>query len=125
MPDLSVVGLVETAVLWMAEVEPNAYGETVISDEAQEVPVSWDPTKRVVHNPRGGELAIDASAGVDRFIREGSLMWLGRVQDLPPGTGFFEELQNVMRVVIYKERKDLKGRHTRRVVHLARFKDSR
>jgi hypothetical protein len=86
--------------------------------------VQWTWKRREVLDAKGNTIALDASAVVDQRIDVGSLMWLGKIGDLPPGTSFLGEANELYYVATYNETCDIKGRAVNRTVNLARFRDA-
>lgn len=124
MPPLESMDRYQDAVLWPAAGE-DRYGETLVGDPVA-VKVRWHWTRRTMRGPDGKPITVDAVAVVDRAVEIGSLMWLGRLGDLPPGTDWREETAEALEVVAFEETTDLKGRptNTYREVGLGRTKDA-
>jgi hypothetical protein len=124
VPPLEAMDRYQDAVLWPAAGE-DRYGEALVGDPVP-LKVRWHTARRTMRGPDGDPVSVDATAVVDRAVEVGSLMWLGSVGDLPPGTDWREEIAEAMTVVAYEETVDLKGRtrHTYRDVGLARTKDA-
>lgn len=124
MPSLESMDRYQDAVLWPVAGE-DLYGEALAGDPVP-LKVRWTWARRNMTGPDGDNVAVDAVVVVDRRIDVDSLMWLGGVLDLPPGTDWAGESEEVLRVVAYEETVDLKGRagNTYREVGLARHKDA-
>jgi hypothetical protein len=109
-------------VLWPAGDDPDDYGQPTRGTPI-DLKVRWNLKRGEVAGPNGVPVSFDATAVVDRQIAAGSTMWLGTLEDWN-ATGSAGDESELMRVVLYDEIKDLKGRATRRVVTLKRFRDS-
>lgn len=121
MPFHGYQGRVDWAVYW-ARVGTDPYGEPTVSDVAQEVRVRWDDTRRTVSGPDQAPVAVDATASGFTFDpTPGSLMWKGRLGDLP-GTSQ-RPATDVMRVVTVNVTRDVRGRGAYREATLVRSKD--
>lgn len=121
MPALETHDRYQDAVLWVRTGQ-DFHGRPLLADPI-DLKVRWVPTKREVQDAHGNTIAIDAVAVVDRNIVVGSLMWLGRIEELP-GTEPGAIPTDVMYVVTAPETSDLKNRFVRRTVNLARYSDS-
>lgn len=121
MPFHGLQGRRHWAVYW-ARIGTDRTGQPTTTNVAAEIRCRWDDTVRTVLGPDGNPLAIDATVGgLDRAIPVGSLMWKGRLEDMP-GTSQ-TPAQDVMRVVSYEETPDIRGRNAYREVRLSRTKD--
>lgn len=121
MPFHGYQGRTQWAVYW-ARIGSDGFGEPTVSDVAQEVRVRWDGTSRGVLGPDGAPLAIDATVSGFTFDPVvGSLMWAGRLADLP-GTSQ-RPAQDVMRIVTVNITPDVRGRSVFREATLVRTKD--
>lgn len=102
----------QVAVLW--EALSTGYG---IDDQGNPVTTASAPLEIYVRWEAGkGEANKQVvKAFVGREIRMGSVMWLGRLIDLPSD---LTTLSNLMQVVSYNEVPDVKGRFKQRTVDL-------
>ena len=116
MPPLEQQFRSQRAVLWMA-VGFDDYGVPKVAAPV-EIDVRWDETQSETKDAKGDMIQIDATVVVDRVITPGSVMWLGDVIDLltPP--------TNLKRVVSYQEVPDIRNRHVRKLVTVARLSDN-
>ena len=129
MPPIEVRDCPQDAVLWPI-LGYNDEGQAVVSDEpialnaVEGRGVRWLQKRREALDAQGNTVLLDATAIVERRIDPGSNMWLGSIGDLPPGTSFQGELDELHYVATYKETPDIKGREVRRTVGLVRFRDA-
>jgi hypothetical protein len=112
----------QIAVLWPAE-GADAYGQTLVGDP-REIMVRWRFTRTESTDAQGNTVSLDASVQVDERVDAGSLMWLGRLADIPPGTSFTETDAELYEVVNYHQTPDVKGREIKRSVGLRRYRDT-
>jgi len=116
MPDMETAHRTQDAVFWAR----NGYdrnGEPKV-DAPVDIKVRWQIKRGVVRDPFGNTIEYDSLAVVDREITNGSLMWLGTIATLPA------TVTNLREVVFYSESKNIKGRATRRVVHLMKYSNT-
>jgi hypothetical protein len=118
MPPPELTARTQNCVLWPF-VSFDDHGRYRVGDPV-DIVVRWQETRREIRKPDGILVAIEATAYVDREIVPDSLIWLGTVDDLPPGTGGTYP-DNLKQVVTYEDVPDLKGRQHRRTVTLARY----
>lgn len=97
--------------------EPEIGGTAISSTNGVEIKCRWEIGKNEFPGPNNETIIVDGVAYVDRTITVGSLMWLGREIDLP------SPLTDVLQVVDYSEKRDIKGNNPRRRVLLQKFKD--
>lgn len=117
MPDIEVQELNQWAVYWPAPSYDN-YGEPVVGDP-DEIQVRWVGKLAGGQDPAGNKVGSTATVVLDRPILVGSLLWKGRMSDMPDLT--FLPKSNVMVVVGYGETADIRGRALRRTVQVSRF----
>lgn len=123
MPALETLDRTQPAVLWPAR-GVNDQGEILVADPVS-LMVRWVQKRRETQDSSGNPVALDATAVVDRQIEIGSLMWLGHLKDLPPGTSFTgDDAIELMQVQSYNFALDLKGRFTRHSVGLMRYRQA-
>lgn len=115
MPPIETFHRHQTAVLWPAT-GFDGYGQPTVG-AAVEIMVRWEATKRQVPDAAGSNIALDAEAVVDRKIKPGSNMWLGKLADYAAG-----ETKFVVKDCV--EVPDVKNRHVRRTVGLVRQSDT-
>ncbi len=117
MPQLEADFRHRWALLWPAT-GVNDYGVTTVGNR-DEIAVRWDESKSRGGDPNSEGTAFPTELIVARTIPVGSMLWLGKVTDLP-GTSEVPE-RDLMRVTTYREVYDEKGRHRRRLITLARW----
>jgi hypothetical protein len=91
--------------------------------EPVEIRVRWLSGQRAAAGPDGGTIMLDGSVVADREIAQDSLMWLGTLEEWNE-SGSAPDDSELMRVVYYRATPDIKGRATRRVVDLMRFRQA-
>lgn len=103
----------QKAVLWAANGFDD-YGEPKV-DAAVEIDVRWEEKLQEAVDPNGNTVAVDAVAVVNQDIVVGSIMWLGKKDDLatPP--------VDLKQVMAFNKIPDVKGRVFRRTVDLVRY----
>lgn len=109
MPDISKADLRQTAVLWIADstLPTDEFGIQRISTPI-EIKVRWESGK-------GEGASRKATAFISQEISEGSVLWLGKLSDLPASP---EKPTNLMQVTSYKEIPDVKSKFPRRFVEM-------
>ena len=108
MPAIEKSNRKQYAVLWATPISGSfdPFGESRIEDPI-EIKVRWEDEK--------SEVGRKATVYVFQEIAEGSVMWKGKLTDLPPAP---EKPRNLMQVVQYNETPDVKGRVNLRAVRL-------
>lgn len=105
----------QRAVLWAASGTDN-YGEHTVN-AATEIAARWESGLAEAVGAQGAVIASSGTVVVDREIAVGSILWKGKLCDVPtPKT-------NLHQVIDYQETPDVKARNYRRVVTLARYSD--
>lgn len=127
MPPIETAWRYDKAVLWpvltkLGRIVTDSHGRPRVSTNPVELDVRWEDTETEALDPEGNTVRIDATVVVDREIVPGSLMRKGELADWT-GTGSGNEDTEVMVVKTYQRVEDIKGRHVRRVVGLARFRN--
>lgn len=130
MPHPETAYRTQKALLWPAS-GFDAYGQPKVG-EPVELLVRWNAKRREATDPQGNSIMLDATVVVDREVAVGGTMWLAADQSPGSGTalsqwygtGSGDVDDEVMRVAIYSETPDLKGRVARRTVGLQRFRDT-
>lgn len=123
MPHQEVSHRPHKACLWATDGTADDYGQTRISDDAEEIRVCWNSKRTEMLDPQGNTIMVDATAEVAQKIPVGSVMWRGNKADLPAGSSFHEEDYHLMEVKAEQEVFDIKGRACSRTVGLMRFRD--
>lgn len=115
MPAIEVDELNQDAVLW-PKASYDDYGErTIASTTGTAIKVRWEQGRSESKDAQGNTIAFDSEIAVDREIAIGSILWLGKLADLPsPPT-------NLREVVDYLEIPDIKNRHKRRIVRVMKL----
>lgn len=122
MPPLQICALHQRCILW-EKTGRNSRGEVIVTDLPLEIDCRWEWGQSEMIDPAGTTVAVDAMVVVDRRIEIGSQMWLGLMKDLPPGTSFVDQPNELMWVAVYYEIPDDKGREFFRTVGLRRLRD--
>lgn len=105
-----------TAVLWEKAGDDNTGDPTVSSPS--EIEVRWEHSLDQFIGPDGAPVGIVASIWIDDEIEVGSVVWKGRLIDLPASpTSLYE-------VIGYEEVPDVKGNSPEKIAHLRRLKES-
>lgn len=120
MPPLERMDLVETIALWeFAGV--NEFGEALVTDPI-DIQARWVDAKRRGGGVDSDEIAYDATIVTSTDLIIGSIVWRGSVDSIP-GTSEVPE-SDLFEVVDRRIASDLKGRHTRYEMRLARFNNA-
>ena len=118
MPAFETMDLVHTAVYWEATGVDDYNNPTILSNVGIEIPCRWTEGLAETLDAKGNVIAADASVVVDRELAIGSVMWLGKLVDLPdPPT-------DLKYIKFRKATSDIKGRNTRRTVLLMKYSDT-
>lgn len=107
------------AVLWEAD-GYDAYGRVQLGDRTQ-LKVRWTWTQSLTNSVNANQVVVDARAKLSRSVPTGSVMWLGKIAELPTGTSF-DDSNPLMEVVSVSEATDVKGRVTGYTANLAFYK---
>lgn len=118
MTNLVTRQLKQTAVLWMASGSHSSNGEPTLLAPI-ELKVRWQEKRSETLDATNDRVATDATVVVDREIKEGSILWKGKLTDHITGTS-----TNYKQVVAYSEIPDVKGRKFRRVVTLIKHSNT-
>lgn len=122
MPAFETMDLQQRAVLWEKTGQDEHNEPTVASPV--EIPVRWHWKRRQVAGPNGLPIAVDVTVVVNQDVADGSLLWLGTLDDLP-GTGTpYVPTSDVVQVLTRDWVPDIKARNVRRVLMCSRFNDS-
>jgi hypothetical protein len=116
MPDVSVVNLLQKAVLW-ARTGFGRDGDPIVSDTPVELRVRWVGSKSLAQSSQETPEARPVQVDVDRDIATGSRLWLGELADLPDVLAGLE----VFTVIDFRKTVDLKGRLPARSVTVQRI----
>ena len=128
MPAVETMDRNDAALLWV-RVGRTRRGEPKVAplvalDPRDGTGVRWVEKNSTLQRPDGTTVTATVRVIVDRPIPLYSVMWKGRVDDLPGSADFPEG--DLFQVVRYAETRDLKGvpENTRRSVDLAPFHDA-
>jgi hypothetical protein len=111
MPQPERASLLQCAVLWAHEKAGgnDQFGQPLLGAPVQ-IPVRWENTKREFARPDGTTVTFDAQVFTDRFVRPYSVLWLGRLKDLPAGTDFHAAKHELFRVTACDGIPDIRNR---------------
>jgi hypothetical protein len=116
MPALEITGLNDYAVLWAAS-STDQYGRFKVS-EPVEIRVRWDGSQVESTDPNNTVQAQPAEVLVDRVITVDSILWHGKLRDLPAVP------TNLAKVIGYEAVPDIRNKFIQRTVTLMRYNDS-
>lgn len=116
MPAPEISNLKQYAVLWTASTI-DRYGKQTV-EEPVEIRVRWEKAVLESSDPRTTVQSSPTEVFVDREVAIGSLLWLGRLRDLPTTP------TELMRVTGYDVVYDVKGRFAQRTLTLIRHGDT-
>lgn len=127
MPPLETIGRHQKAVVWPIT-GTDRYGEPK-KGEPVNLDVTWEQGTQDVLKPNGQVVTLDGIVVVDRDIPIGSIMWLAPLKTSPAleqwyGVGSAGVDSGLLVVETVAVVEDLKGRHARRELGLAKFKDT-
>lgn len=110
----------QTAVYWEC-VARDRFSDPVLAPP-DEIPIRWEWTRMEIIDVTGQSVQIDAMVCTGQRLREGSLLYLGDLNQYQGvGSGSTHE-GNVLEVVRYQEATDVRGSQTRRESLLRRHK---
>lgn len=113
MPPISRKSLRQRAVYW-AYSGTDRNGDPVLSSPV-EIKVRWETDRSESINDDGTPISIDGNVKVDRAIVVNSVLWLGRLSELPT------PVTNPMIVVSTSDTPNMKGRVIERWVVLRKY----
>jgi hypothetical protein len=123
VPPLEQMDRHQYAVYWEA-LGTDSYGQSKVSDDPVELRVRWNFKRTQTVSANGTPVALDGTVVADRELVADSLLWAGRLRDLPAGTSFSEEDDELYVVTTVTVTKDIKGRNTRYEFGVARFRST-
>lgn len=97
------------------------FGEPVVG-APQEIMVRWEETSQELRTATGQVITILALLVLGQRVNQGDILWKGTLANLPTGTSFLGEQDNLMQVVSYESIPDVKGRFYERTAKLARYR---
>jgi len=115
MPPIESQNLNQHAVLWVRG-DYDTYGRYTVSSPI-EINVRWEEGQTQSSGAQDTVIAVSVTLFVDRVITPGSLVWKGKLKDLPASPTNIKEVEN------YDEVPDLKGRRFRRRVTCKRYEE--
>lgn len=119
MPSPEIASLTDDAVLWsFAGHSPT--GEPKVSTPIQ-IECRWMWKKTQATDATGNTVMLDATVIVDREIDDGSILWLGTL-DQWEDSGSEESNPELVEVKSYKEVKDIRGRESYRELGCSFYK---
>jgi hypothetical protein len=115
------------AVYWRAT-GIDRFGEFTFDDPI-EIKVRWELGRKEMQSPSHTPISVDGTVVTTIYMPIGSLLWRGRLDDVPSGTGSglpFEDLEDELMSVNgpWQEAEDVKGRFTRRETGLKFYKNT-
>lgn len=116
MPSITTSHRHQKAVLYIAN-GTDRNGEVKV-DPPIEIDVRWQTVRKEITDTLGNTIELDSQAVVSQLIPIDSLMWLGKLLELP------SPVTNLRQVKVYTEVSDMRNRGIRRVVGLAKYSDT-
>lgn len=118
MPDVTVINLRQKAVLWPIPGR-DRYGQPELGT-AQEISCRWEGQTSASISDQGSPHNRSVTVHTAIAVDLGSLMWLGRLVDLP--TSDYEE--DLYEVVSFQKTPDIKGKHPKYTLSLQKYRAS-
>jgi len=125
VPPLETMDRYQFAVYW--EVLPGRFdkhGQAIVSDDPIQLKVRWNFKRTQNIDAEGQPIALDGTVISDRELKPDSLLWPGKLVDLPPGSDFSEYDDELYVVRTASVTKDLKSRFIRYEFGLVRFRST-
>lgn len=122
MPAFEEMDLLQYAILWEHTGKYDRHGQPTVNSYPVEIQVDWQVNQREGMDKQGNVITLEGSARVGREIRIGSVMWLGRLADLPASNRVPND--ELVQVTSYKESWDIKLQNAAREVTFMRLRDS-
>lgn len=117
MPSPESANLVQRAVLWSFS-NVDDYGNVVVNSPV-EIRVRWEgATGQQLIPLTASEMDVATTVYVDRYIPLRSLLWFGRLRDVPSPVTELGEVKN------YNDTPDIKGRSVLKTVSIIRYGNS-
>lgn len=117
---LATRGLTQTAVAWLAA-PPDSRGINQVHTPI-EIKCRLTKGNRRTHDALSQRVELSGSMDVDRTLPIGTLLWMGRITDLPSPE--VTVIEGLMQVESFNEIADVKGRHTRKSVDLSAYSET-
>ena len=117
MPPMEEANLTDYAVLWEITEFSDQFGNPVVSNPV-EIACRWEDGFQQIEGPDSQILSIEATVAVLINIPIGSILWKGKLEDLP------HPINSLKKVVMYDSASDLKGRVACRYVMLNTYNNS-
>lgn len=118
MPPLEHMDMRDPAVLWtMSRHDRDGFP---LVNSPTEICCRWEEKNLEMTDADGNRIVVDAVLAVGRNLVMGSLLWAGKLCDLPDSG---EPPRDLYEVVLRDRGSDLKGRVTRYEFGLKRYKD--
>lgn len=115
MPDPETSDLLQKATYWSATGNIDKNGKPTVTATEIQINVRWLLTKDEIIDSFGTVVGFDELAIVDRVIPIHSILWLGKLEDLP------SPLVDLREVIDFKEIPDALNRVFKRTVKMIRF----
>lgn len=124
MPAIETADLLQTAVLWEAA-PANRHGDpqviaAVELNARNMTGVRWILKRRDILDSQGNKVAVDGTVVASRSIPPNSLLWLGRLADVPEGG----PTSDIMEVITNDVTPDVKVRNNRYEHSIKRYRDA-
>lgn len=116
-PQLETTGLNDWLVYWPVEGGADSYGRNRVG-EAKELPARWEIGGSVSRTATTRSLAKAAGVDVPKDLPLGTIVWQGRLETLPESV----PQEDLLVVVASDVTPDVKSRHSRISLTLAKFK---
>jgi len=113
MPSPEVASLKQRAVLWTPN-GVNRFGENTLAAPV-EIRCRWEETTGERIDPQSGAIKSTGSIKVDRVIPVDSILWLGKLVDVP------SDPKDLRQVISFNQIPDIKGRISERSVTVMRL----
>jgi hypothetical protein len=104
----------QDAVFWEVNLTENNYGREELK-AAVAIKTRWETKNKEVLDSIGNTIGIESTVVVDREIPVGSILWKGKLIDIPATP------TDLRQVVTYNETPDIKNRYVRRIVGLVKY----
>ncbi len=120
MPPLETMDRTVSAVWWIKN-SVDRYGEETYQTPI-EIKVRWIDNRKRVSGQNTNSVGYDISLVADRDLVAESVIWKGKLVDLPNPQDGVIVINDLMRIESSKQTQDLKGRFTRYEANANRYK---